>query len=650
MGSSPMMSLGIRAMAANYAALQTTGHNIANANVAGYSRQSVVMETSKGQFTGAGFFGKGVEVGSVTRAHNEFLTREADNAKALAAMDSTRLQALQRLEQVFQPGEAGLGHATSELFNALVDLSSRPTDLATRQVVLARANDLALRFSEAGAALDQSQANTTADLKAAVAQVNQLSTAIARANEQVASLRGSGQPANDVLDERERLISQLSTLVQVSRVEANDGSVALFIGGSQRLVLGSEATPLRLVPSGTDASRSALAIREGNINRTIDDGVFAGGSIAGLLRFQNEDLVAARNLVGQLAAAVGGAVNEQQLRGLSLQTPLGTVASQPLFGLGAAQALPQAGNQRDAGGLPLGKVILTITDTTALQASEYALRESSASPGRWEVTRLSDGQVSTIDSGDVVDGVRIDIDNAQSGDSFLLQPVSRAANGMRALLTNPLDLAAASSLMAQPAPGNAGTGAVVELRVTASPLPFPGMDETLTFTQLSPPVIDNGRSYNYSYSSSLGGVTLWNTGDPVVGANGYALQLSGVPGDGDSFEIGATPPASLATNNGNARALLALRDALIVGGRTVSDTWSQSMADMGVRVQSTEASSSISSAVANQIEQSRSSQVGVNLDEEAARLIQYQQSYQAAAKVLQVAQSLFDTLLQTMAT
>ena len=639
MGSSPLMSLGIRAMAANYAALQTTGHNIANANVEGYSRQSAVMSTSKGQFTGAGFFGKGVDVTSVTRSHNAFLTRETANAKSLAAMDQARLLSLQRLEQVFQPGEAGLGHAASELFNAMVDLSSRPADLATRQVALARANDLAMRFSEAGTALDQTQATVTADLKASVAEVNQLTAAIAKANDQVAALRGSGQPANDVLDERDRLITQLSEKVMVSRIESADGSVAIFIGGGQRLVLGGEATQMRVVASDVDPSRSALAMRDGAVNRVLDDKVFGGGSLSGLLRFQNQDLVAARGFVGQLAAAVGMAFNDQQVRGLNLQPPAGSVPSQPMFFLGPSQALAQAGNAKDASGLPIGSVALTVTDPSALQASEYDLRESSTSPGSWQLTRLSDGAISTVNSGDVVDGMRIDVNNPQPGDRFLLQPVSRAANGMRALLTSPLDLAAAAPLLATPRSTNTGTGAAAEMVVTASPLPYPGVTETISFTRVG---------NDYEYTSSITGLsTPWRTGEPVVGANGFTLQMSGVPGDGDSLDVAPTPAAALATNNGNARALLALRDGLIAGGRTVADTWSQSMADMGVRVQSAQSSSNISSAVAAQAEQTRSGQDGVNLDEEAARLIQYQQSYQAAAKVLQVAQSLFDTLLQT---
>ncbi len=311
MGSSPLMSLGVRAMAANYAAMQTTGHNIANANTQGYSRQQAILATSQGQFTGAGFFGRGVDVVSVSRSHNEFLTREAASSQSLAAMDATRLSQLQRLENVFQTGESGLGYAATELFNAMVDLSSRPTDLATRQVVLARASDMAMRFSEAGATLDQTQAAVTSDLKSTVAEVNQLTKSIAAANQRIAALRGSGQPANDVLDERDRLISQLSERIQVTRIEADDGTVGLFIGGGQRLVLGGSATDLMVVPSDVDPGRSALAMREGMTTRRIDDAGLGGGSMAGLLRFQNSDLVQARNLVGQLAASVGGACSNR---------------------------------------------------------------------------------------------------------------------------------------------------------------------------------------------------------------------------------------------------------------------------------------------------------------------------------------------------
>lgn len=648
MGASALLSLGVKAMTANYAALQTTGNNIANASVQGYSRQSVGLATAQGQFTGAGFFGRGVNVVTVARSHNEFLTREAAASLSLSSMDSARLAQLRRLESVFTPGESGLGNATSELFNAMVDLSSQPADMSARQVVLARAGDMAARFSEAGSALDTVQSGVTAELGASVASINSLARSIAAANLRIVALKGLGQPANDLLDERERLISSLSEQVQVSRIEAADGSLGVFIGGGQRLVLGAEAAELRVIRDASDPRRSAIGMVEAGVPRRLAESSLGGGAMAGLLRFQNIDLVAGRNLVGRLAMAVGSAVNTQQMRGLNLQSPYGSVPSAALFGMGPPQALPHESNARSAGGSPLGATALTVVDAGALQSSEYDLRESTASPGRWQLTRLADGAVSTIDSGDVVDGLRIDITTPQPGDRFLLQGVSRAANGMARLLDDPRDIAAASALLATPAAANTGTASIATLAVNAAPLPLPGISTRLTFTSAS-------GAYNWERLNAAGtvlssGSGSWSAGQPIptppLDLNGFTLLLNGVPRSGDVISVVPTPAGSVASNNGNALSLLNLRDAAVADGRNATDTWARALADVGVRVQMAETSSTISGAVAGQAEQTRSSQAGVNLDEEAARLIQYQQSYQAAAKVLQVAQTLFDTLLQ----
>ena len=653
MGSSPLMSLGIKAMAANYAALQVTGHNIANANVAGYSRQSVTLATSEGQYTGAGFFGKGVDVTGVVRAHDEFLTREASSAKSLAAMDSTRLANLQRLETVFATGEGGLGYASGEFLNSMVDLSSRPSDPATRQVVLARAADLASRFASAGQALDDLQAGVNADLRAAITDVNGLAQGIAEANQRIAALKGLGQPANDLLDERERLISKLSEHLQVTRIEADDGTLAIFIAGGQRLVLGSAADKLSLVADPSDPKRMAVAVADGSFQRTLSEASLGGGGIAGLLRFQNQDLVDGRNLVGRMAAALGGAVNDQQARGLTLQPPLGSVAGSALFGIGAPQALANAGNARDAAGNPLASVTLTVTDPAALKASDYDLVADPGMPGNWLVTRRSDGAQFSIASGDTLDGMRIDVGPPApaAGDRFLLQPVARAANGFSVRLNDARDLASASPLIALTDSANTGTATAASLTMTTAPLPAPGATARVVFT-------DDLGSYDWELRDSGGGLLAngsgsWQPGRTIPAAptdiNGFALTLAGVPRSGDVLTVEPTPASAVASNNGNAVAMLALRDATIVGGMTATDAYAQAMAAVGVRVQGAKSASDISSAVAAQTELARSSTAGVNLDEEAARLIQYQQSYQAAAKLLQVAQSLFDTLLQSAA-
>jgi flagellar hook-associated protein 1 FlgK len=658
------MSLGLRAMTASYMAMQTTGHNIANANVAGYSRQQAELATSKGQYTGAGFFGKGVDVTTVSRAHDEFLTRAATIAKSLSSMDASRQERLQQLQQVFPTGESGLGHTVDQFLNSMVDLASRPSDGSTRQVVLARAQDMASRFNSAANQLGTIQAGITEDLKTSVGEVNGLAKSIAAVNNQIAAAQGTGQPPNDLLDERDRLVNQLSALVQVSTVSATDGTTAVFIAGGQRLVLGGTPSSLKVTLDPTDPSRSALALDDGNGSRVIDRTTLGGGSITGLLRVQNEDLVDARNMIGQLAASVAGAVNKQQQLGLNLQAPAGTVASKAMFATGAPQALPNATNAKDANGKYIGSVALTVTDPTALQAVDYELRaDPGGAAGVFQLTRLSNPPlVRSIASGDVVDGMRIDVTNPPSAtDRFLLQPVAAAASGMNKLLDDPNDIAAASPLVAQVGGTNTGSANVASLKMLNPPVNASATAQ-ITFTS------DSG-DYNWSLTDSGGnvlssGTGIWQADQPIPtppnDINGFELNLSGVPKNGDALTVMPTQPQYIAANNGNALALSALRDATLIGqtqlpdgslngGMTATDAYASDMADVGVRVQTANASAAISSSVAAQADQDVSNVSGVNLDEEAARLIQYQQSYQAAAKVLQVAEAVFQTLLQTAA-
>lgn len=646
-GGSALMSLGMRAMSASYAALQATGHNIANANVEGYSRQSVEMSTANGTFSGSGFFGRGVDVKTVSRTHDAYLTREAASAKAMAAADDVRLKHLQDMERVFPTGESGVGYAASQFLNSMTDLAARPADMATRQVVLARAADVASRFKAAGDQLDTLQGSVTEELKTNVTHLNELARNVAELNQKIAAVRGLDHPPNDLLDARDRAISEISQYVQVSTVGAEDGSVAVFFAGGQRLVLGGQAATLAVVPGVDDSSRSAVAMKEGSGLRSIDDASFGGGALAGLLRFQNDDLVHGRNQLGQLAAALAGRMNEQQSLGLDMRDPPGSGAA--LFSIGPPQALPATTNALDASGRYLGSVQLATVDATQLQASEYALENTGSA---WQLTRLSDGLVRTVNNGDVVDGFSLTFSNPApaASDRFLLQPVSRAANRMARILDDPRGIAAALPVSATVSPANAGTATVASLQVVSGTID-PSLRAGITFTNDSGAYTWELRNAANALVSSGSGT--WAAGSAIA-LNGFELQLNGVPRNGDTLSVAKTEfPAY---NNGNALAFLELRDSAWVGrslqangqlggGDTLTDAYAAAMGGVGVRVQGARTTAEISGGLAAVAEQSRSSFAGVNLDEEAARLIQYQQAYQAAAKVLQTAQSLFQTLL-----
>jgi flagellar hook-associated protein 1 FlgK len=648
MGAGSLMSIGIKTLEANYAGLQVTGHNIANAHVTGYSRQKIELATAEGQFSGAGFFGKGVDVVSVKRIYSDYLTREANSTNAAAQADATRLRMLETLEQAFQTGEQGIGYAANQFLNAMVDLANRPADSSTREVVLARATEMALRFSASGRQIETMQRSIVSDARTQVTAVNQLAKNIAQANDKISQVSGLGQPPNDLLDERDRLVSQLNALVQVNTVMAADGSMSVFLGGGHMLVLGSNTNPLTISANQDDPTRAAIAVFDGETVKNLDDDMVPGGSLVGLLRFQNKDLVDARNLLGRLAAAVSGAVNQQQQLGVNLYPPYGSVPSEPIFEVGGPQSIANANNARDAGGGFMGQVTVTISDPSQLKPSDYSLATDPSSPGQWLLTRLTDGHTQSIVSGDVVDGFRVDIGppSPDVNDRFLLQPVGRAAGMMRVVVDDVRDLAAASPLVATSVPTPTGTVSVDSLKMLTAP-PNPDHTVRIAFT-------DDSGHYTWDLLDPAGAVVgggsgTWTAGGtipaPPDDMNGFEMRLLGVPRLGDEILVAPAEDDNFAQNNGNALILAKLRDELIVEGATVGDAYAAAMADVGVRVQGGRSTAQITGALADAAEAARGSESGVNLDEEAARLIQYQQGYQAAAKVLQAAQSILQALL-----
>ncbi|MDQ2735822.1 MAG: flagellar hook-associated protein FlgK, partial [Pseudomonadota bacterium] len=255
MSISSLLNIGSRAMAASYAQLTVTGNNIANANTPGYSRQSADLETSFSQQTGAGFFGSGVDVKTVTRAHSDFLTREVSTSTAIAAADGARSTQLQQLENVFPTDQAGLGYAAQQAFNSFVDIANSPQDPSARQVTLSSLGDMANDFANASSQIDSQQAGVADELRTSVASVNSLTSQIAALNKQIAAAQSSGNTPNSLLDQRDTAMNNLSQLVQVTTVASADGTVGVYLGGSQTLVLGANATALTAVPDAFDPSK-----------------------------------------------------------------------------------------------------------------------------------------------------------------------------------------------------------------------------------------------------------------------------------------------------------------------------------------------------------------------------------------------------------
>jgi flagellar hook-associated protein 1 FlgK len=626
---SSLLNVGTRALLANQTALATTGQNIANAATPGYSRQSAVARQVPGQYTGGGYIGQGVEIATIERAHSEFLTRQAAQAQSVAAMDGTRADRLGALEDVFQPGASGLGAAVGEMLNAFSDVAGAPNDITARNVVLARADELAARFSSSQLQLDGLQRGVTSELGEAVSTINGLAGRIAALNEQIARAQGSGHTPNDLLDQRDQMMRELGGQVQTTTLVADDGSLGVFMG-SQALVLGGSAARVS-VRTGENGT-AGLEVTRGAHSVTLDDATLAGGKVAGLLRFQNDDLASARNALGRMALAIATEVNAQNGLGLDLDGRAGGALFRPI---GIPRADAGAGNTGDA------VVGATVGDASDLVASSYQIRFGAA--GAFEVTRLADGRSTSFSSPMPVriDGLEITMDSgaAAAGDVFVLQPYARAAGGMAVAIASPRELAAAGRVEARGAVGNTGSLAVGGLVANrdGADLTAP---VTLTFTGAGTFDVagqGTGNPAGLAYAA----------GQPIA-FNGWTLTLSGTPKAGDVITVQAATPGYAPLNAGNAAAMLGLRDKAVFDGAPLVDGYAGLIAQVGVRSQGARYAADVSGAIATSVETDRSNRDGVSLDEEAARLLQYQQSYQASAKMIQVAQNIFDTLLQNI--
>lgn len=633
---SSSLNIGARALTTNLAALQVIGNNIANVNTAGYSRQTVQTQSAGYQVLGGLYFGKGVELSNITRSHSAYLTREAQMASSVSAADSERYTRMSQLESLFPIGEEGLGAAANAMLNAWNDVASSPSDLSARVVAISRADDLAARMRDTATQLDTMANSGRLQVRTSVENINRLASDIAKLNQLVIENQGNqGQP-NDLLDQRDAALAELSQYVQISTVAADDGSVSVFVGGNQPLVLGQSANQLAVAADNTDPSQIQINFVQGGVSHSMAHGSLGGG-LGGVMTFLKEDLPQMENLLGRMSLALSTQMNAQHALGVDLQGNAGNNFFVPAATVAGTPASTNTGT---------AQIHSEVTDPTALKASDYQV---SFGAGGVTVTRLSDGTSNLFASLPAeVDGLSFQLDSGAGaiGDSFKVRPFSSAARNMQLAIGAPNQLAVGSPVMVTPGATNTGGMSIEKLYAVdqhanlTDPVTITFLaDGSFTATGLGPgnPPPDNAGPGSYNYTP----------GQPLQ-FNGWSLTLRGSPTAGETFTVTASPPGSGGQNGGNAEAMLAMRDLATFDGVPLSEGYGAMLSHLGTQVQGAKFSASYSAQVASNTESARASVSGVNLDEEAARLLQFQQAYQASAKFLQIAQSTFDTLMSTV--
>ena len=636
-----LLNVGTRALQANQVALQTAGNNIANVNVPGYSRQRVVLETVPGQYSGSGYVGQGASVLTIQRNFSEFLTRQSTLAASTQSADATRSDKLRQLEGIFAGGTQGLGASISDMMNAFSDVANAPTDMTARTVVLTRIDETAARLRSASQQLDDLQTGVAQELAQKVTTINSLAQSIAAVNGQITRVQGTGQEPNDLLDRRDQLIKELNQYVQTTSVKADDGSVGLYIAGSQELVLGNSASTVAIVNDDFGDSRtSKLAVMRAGTPLSLDENMLGGGEVSGLLRFQNSDLNEGRNLLGRLTLATTTAMNDQHKLGLDLDgNPGGDLFSPTVFG-NSNVMIPKAPAILNSGAATL---TLSISDTSKFAASDYEIQYTNATAGT--VTRRSDGAVTAFDTS-VTNPINIDgLDIAQAGgaaagDRFLIKPFTSSASNITSVFSTPRALAVASPVAATM--GTANTGSLQQVSIAARSNPPATLGVVLTFTGSNTYTRSDQGATVYTYTPGQA-IEATVTGPPLAD---WSLTLQGTPKVGDTVTVNANLYPTLSA--GNATAIMDLRDVAMFDGAALTDGYAGLISQIGIRTQSADYAAKVSATIATNVERDRAGVSGVNLDEEAANLLQYQQAYQASAKMIQIAQNIFDTLIQNL--
>jgi flagellar hook-associated protein 1 FlgK len=623
---SSLLSIGVKALSANQGVLQVTGQNIANVNTTGYSRQSVRLESLSTGSSTTQFSGAGVKVAEVQRAHSAFLNTQVSAAKSREAADTLRLSKLQELQSVFPVGEDGIGRSISDMLNSLAEIGSAPPDLTSRYIFLTLATEVAsrLRNTMNNQVADMASSVST-ELGEKVQSANGLLQRVASLNVAIAKSNAQGLANNELLDQRDLAVQELNQLIATRQMVGEDGMMTLY-AGNQSLLNGQEAATLTLSANPEDSTQQMLQVTRRHGSVALDTALLGGGEISALMTFQQDDLPWMVNQLGHLALTLGLSINQQHRYGLTLDNQLGT----DLFNL--TQTIQGFSTSNTAAGS------VSFLDPTQLRPSDYRLNRKT--DGSYEVVRLEDQSVHAFASvSDIeLDGLQFNVTSLNTGESLLFKPYARAAGEMDVVFSSPRELAVASQIQLGFGANNTGTLGLSSLRVYETPTLDP---VTLRFSDSS----------QYDILAEDG--TVLESGEQYVPGvpiryNGWELIMIGTPRSGDEARLSPPDPTFIARNAGNANALMGLRDNVMGNGSKLIDVYANVLSELGVKTQSAGYAANVSSTIYGNLEASRQAVTGVNLDEEAARLLQFQQSYQAAAKTLQTAQTLFDAVLRAV--
>ncbi|MEQ6887208.1 flagellar hook-associated protein FlgK [Halomonas sp. CS7] len=655
-----IFSTGLSGLNAAQNALATTSNNISNVFTPGYNREVAILGESS---TGGG----GVQVNDIQRQFNDYVASQLNAATSKSSALATYANQVGQIDSLLADREAGLAPLMQNFFSSLEDLASAPSDPAARQGVLGSADTLSAQFRSFDGYLQDMQEGINGQIADEVTQINNTTEQLAGLNREIALARArSGEAPNGLLNQRDRLVNELSERMDV-RLNIQDGKTYnVSLPNGQPLVAGTQQFTLEAMDSPADPQRTVLGYRDsGGSLVALDEDTVTGGTLGGLMAFRTETLDKTQNQIGQMAVSMAVAFNQQHANGVDLDGEQGGA----FFDIGKPRAFSAEGNDGSA------QVAETAFDTAnigQLEASDYRIRVTNAppsGPSDFEVTRLDgggkldaaelsfedpngNGTQATLSFG----GVTLTFDDTAKmaqNDRFEVQPVRRAAGNLESAISD-LDKIAAGALFAT-------SGDMPVEKVQAHEGAFQDsasyeleLDENgvLSFTDAIPGQVEvngevrvvDGTSGNVRNSDNDADAEL-KVGD-VVTVDGVSFTIGDLPTTGETSSLTLEKDAAGSGDNRNALALQDLQDESIVGdSASLSGAYGAMVSDVGNRTNIVQVNLDAQQGLTDQLKAVQQSESGVNLDEEAANLIRYQQFYQANAKVIDTGKTVIDTIL-----
>lgn len=648
-----IFSVGVSGLNAAQAGMLTAGHNIANASTPGYSRQEIVQGTNIPMLTGSGFQGQGTHVQTVKRIYDEFLGRQVLSAEASASEMDSYLSQIKQIDNLLADPSAGLSPALSAFFKGVQEVAANPASIPSRQAMLSAAQSLVARFQSLDQRMSEIRDGVNSQISGQVTAINTYSSQLADINQRIILAQAGNQTQipNDLLDQRQKMLTDLNKLIRVSTLTQSDGSFNVFIGNGQPLVVGTQSYQLRAVASQSDPERLVVAMNGvGGTTLTLPESQITGGTLGGLVAFRGTSLDSAQNSLGRIALSLAQNINDQHKLGMDLTGALGG----DFFDISNAAPTVRENSGNSAGASVTGAptVLFDVPNIDLLTVSDYRLVTDGTN---FTLTRLADNTSTAITTvPQTVDGISIDTSTwtaPVAGDSFLIQPTRAGARNIAVAVTDARAIAAAAPIRTVAALANTGTAAINAGSVLAPPPADPNLQHRVTITFTSATTYD---VFDATSATVLATAVTYPdpppaTGGAVLAYNGWTAQITGNPARGDVFTVEAN--ANGVADNRNAMLLGALQTAsTMLGGASgptasYQSAYSQIVSEVGSKANEVEAIGTSQQSLVDHATTSLQQISGVNLDEEAANLLRYQQAYQASAKILEIAAKVFDEIV-----